>query len=667
MSSCTIDVSKSAKGTLYTVKDGASGQLTLTGFQEALYRGSVLRFEGDSSAMTVKILPEAQLSADYDAIEITEGAKTGIITIQGKVNSRFQHALNVHAGSQHQKIQIDQNAVLSNQSPYHPAVHIDNTATGELLFNGKGESEQSNVLMYSTDPNHLWGMDKLPAGIHKLVMPDTAELDSSKSPLVLGNKEHVLISDTPSSWCFADDSVIRMDASFLPGNYIEGTALIEGSDIVFGKNSKLFFKGLPPIGKTFTLFSATGQLIPPEVISANLFWIVVTELTTKPNHFNITFVARNDKVVINDLQSMGLSHNQALVVLNSYKYAPQAVKKEINRRINDNSYKYAPQTVQKEINRRINDNNALKALAEELTPRLAHTGTIVLDMSRKTSSVVDNRLALIQSKNTGVNTGDNMSGRHFWLEASGSKAELKSHQDDPGYDAKQYGITLGYDHDLPDTEHLVGVVFAYRKSDGDFAAGNKIDTRAWQLGIYGNVNMNTFGLEPQFIYTRARHSSKRRFNRQEDKADYNGNAYSFRMLAWWPMPIQPLAGLNITHVSTDKHHFRLTDQQIQSTSQTAYEAGVGARYFPNRAGFSPKAQVMLWYNFSNDSLDTHYRIGNGPVSVVSQSRDKQPLSLSGLLGFDYTSGQITSGCDINGVYRKNFSDMGFSCRFQYDF
>ncbi|OED40378.1 hypothetical protein ACH42_16550 [Endozoicomonas sp. (ex Bugula neritina AB1)] len=599
--------------------------------------------------MTVVNTPEGKLTADYNVISVQKEASIGPIHVQGDLKSRFKHVLDIQAGSHYSTVTVDKNAHLKSESPYYPVIMIDNTANGELVIHGQAYSDKNSALMYATGPDNLWGNSVLPDGAHKLVMAKDSRVSTGSTAaraIVFENPELIDISDTLSSYRFDPYTLLSLDGDQLTLD----RALIQGESIEFGSGSEIIITGTPKLDTPYTLLSADSSLIIPEVSTTNAF-ISIEVAEQLDNSLKVVFHRKPSEELTGYLRSAGLSQNEIRVVQGELDYGPAAVQNMIYR-VSDNK-------------------EELKRLSEDLVPDLQHTTSISMDLMHATGNRISQRVMSSGLQSTKVNTGVSMSDpesrQGVWVQGAGSWSEQGSVLDDPGYKTSLAGIVVGYDSIIPDSRHLLGVAAAYHRIDTDLLSSNKIDTDSWLLSLYTESDFNRFGLESIIGYSWNDHHSVRYLAQGKDRSDYKSDVLMFQLLAYLPKEVQPLAGFNLTHVRTDDHKYNLFDQHIKAIEETAVEVGLGARYAQKNADFSPRMQLMLWYNFSDLNLDTQYTIGRSPVVEIARSENREPLSLTGQLGFDYQLGESTLGCDFNGVYRKNFYDAGISCSISYEF
>lgn len=132
---------------------------------------------------------------------------------------------------------------------------------------------------------------------------------------------------------------------------------------------------------------------------------------------------------------------------------------------------------------------------------------------------------------------------------------------------------------------------------------------------------------------------------------------------------QPLAGFSFSQVKNDDHKFSGTylNDHIKGDTHIAVEIGAGVRYYqPVQEGWSPRMQLMAWYDVQNDGIDTHYSVGNGPVITITGEKPER-FSVTGNLGADYIAGSATYSCAVDGSYRSDFYAVGLSCQVRYEF
>ena len=647
--SCSISNAAQAQkgqGPLYTIKDGATGEVTVSTDLQAKHNGEVFRFENNSDiALTVK--SGVRIKADQDVLVISEGAVTGPLNIQGELQSRFGQAIVIEPGSQY-ILTIDAGADLSSAALYDPTIRIDNTATGSLTFKGTAHSTHDSALMYSTAADEVWkeGGQVKRHGVHKLDMVAGSELVTnsvSKKALSIGNVHTLYIRSTPFNYSFADNSRIQVSGQTLTGS----KPFIAGGDVSLGNDSQLIVSGAVELNLVYTLIQAKNTLVKPSVTSDSPFYNV-NILGTEALKLQVKFLKKNADEIRSNLMKTGISRNQAIALMAELDYGSTNMKKEVLNKGGQNSL-----------------------LGSELTPDLQNSVSQALNIRSQANFQIEQRLASVGSaRMSGVNAGDMPGEQVAWVQVIGFKGKKENKGDDPGYESDVSGVVVGADAVSCELDSTVGAAFSYLKSDTDYSRSSKTKADSWLIALYAEKSIQDFlTLETIVSYLRSDNTSKRSFGSQQDKADYKSSATSLQLLGHLEtsLPVQPLAGLSLSYVDVDDYNYPLLNQHVKSVSETIVEAGLGVRYFQELGALTPKVSAMLWYNFSDNNLDTSYTVGNSPMYVVVRDKDPKKLTLRGSAGMDYRMKNSLIGCELNGAYREDYTETGVNCRFRYEF
>ncbi len=120
-----------------------------------------------------------------------------------------------------------------------------------------------------------------------------------------------------------------------------------------------------------------------------------------------------------------------------------------------------------------------------------------IDMTDATLDISDERLASVRNDNeTGMAAGDMSNGMGAWIKGFGQHASQNDRNDVKGYDANTWGGALGLDTANALDHGLVGIDFAYGRSDVNSRNANSTDTNidSYQATLYGtkDIGQNMF-------------------------------------------------------------------------------------------------------------------------------------------------------------------------------
>ena len=110
--------------------------------------------------------------------------------------------------------------------------------------------------------------------------------------------------------------------------------------------------------------------------------------------------------------------------------------------------------------------------------------------------LADGQLAMVNTAGeTGVSTGNNLAGLHFWAQGFGSTANQGERGGFEGYDAHVVGLGIGVDTRNLHKDVLVGLSFGQARTNVRSENANRTDTDvdSYQLMAYGNYELGGDG------------------------------------------------------------------------------------------------------------------------------------------------------------------------------
>ena len=406
----------------------------------------------------------------------------------------------------------------------------------------------------------------------------------------------------------------------------------------------------PELDKSYVLIDSKkdiqGDLASIDAMFDNepTFYQLVKEKSDKT--IGVSFRSRDPEVIRRKLSRAGLSDDEIDTVTEKANKGTEKTQRAIKS---------------------VTSEAQLQQVAKEISPTPQYTLVEATTTASKVSTGIDNRINVrSRGLETGISTGDGSSERGIWAQAYGSRSKQDGSKTVSGYDADNYGLTVGYDMFLED-EHLIGVAFSAGKTKATYYDKNKNDAQSMVLAFYGEYNTPSYGFEPQLLLGRIENDEKRYLNGKEGTSKYDTFLAGLRLLMHGQGTIQPLAGFNALYAKSEDHKFSSpVDDKIEESDRTAVELGIGVRYYqPKTSGFVPKAQIMGWWDVNNEGIDTRYTNGGAVLTVKGDK--PEPFSIHGSLGADFLAGPTTFSCNLDGTYRSDFNDIGIGCQVRHEF
>lgn len=147
------------------------------------------------------------------------------------------------------------------------------------------------------------------------------------------------------------------------------------------------------------------------------------------------------------------------------------------------------QAILAELNAAV-DAVAFNDVLESALPVVDGAMTVMQDFSNSALEIVEDVLADARTggSNSGVATGNVGKGNRTWIQAFGQLSEQELRDSVPGYKAKIYGVTAGWDTSNIGSDTIVGLGLGYGKGrvDSDAATNARTDINSYQLTLYGS-------------------------------------------------------------------------------------------------------------------------------------------------------------------------------------
>lgn len=301
-------------------------------------------------------------------------------------------------------------------------------------------------------------------------------LTGSKTVLTVEEKAHLHMTAPSSVRNFSLAGTLEAD----PGPEQDDKPYLEATgSITLNSGSSLLLNGSraeldTPYRMLQSSSEITGEL-SSVVIASDRFRTVEKTRTAKT--IDVTFHLKEPQELMAEITKVGITGNQANVTMANIEHGTATTRTSL-----------------------VNSNDALlKRMAVELTPSLQYTTTSAQDTGRQVSSTIDNRIAMVTTtEETGISAGDSHSVQGVWGQVYGYKSKQDKKNDANGYEADNYGLTIGYDHSVEDN-HLAGIALSLGKSKVDYTGSNKNDSDLITLSLYGAINRPEIGIEPQYI------------------------------------------------------------------------------------------------------------------------------------------------------------------------
>lgn len=335
--------------------------------------------------------------------------------------------------------------------------------------------------------------------------------------------------------------------------------------------------------------------------------------------------------------------------------------------------------------------SALGMLATEQEVSDAVTQTLPLftgGMSQATSNALHGSSRVIQARQEGQyghSSGDALiDDKHAWVKPFGSWANQDDRKGVSGYEADTYGIVLGVDAEVSDTNRL-GMAFAYANSNVDSnssIAPQSADVNSYQLVVYGSQSLSE-STDINFQADIGMHDNEGlrqiTFMNTTAKSDYTS----------WSAHVG--AGLSHTYALSEQttltpsvrgDYTRIRDESYTETGAGALNLNVNSNVseelilglngklvhvFTNQLSFA--GNLGVGYDVMNDNTSITSAFAGAPsASFVTQGLDSSPWLLRGGVGI---VNKVTETLEISANYdfetRKRFDNQTASVKLRWVF
>ncbi len=314
------------------------------------------------------------------------------------------------------------------------------------------------------------------------------------------------------------------------------------------------------------------------------------------------------------------------------------------------------------------------------TVALSGTGTVQRMMGDGLSVSLRGMRAALAAP-TGVNTGDAMAERTtggvlrrggVWLAPEGYMGSTKAKGGVPGFDTTAWGLAGGVDMAVG-TRGAVGLAlgFADTRLDSD-RAGDRLDLKSYQVGIYGTVLHNGSWLEGAVTYTRHHFDSARTVTAGaavgSATTDYDGDEYGLHLAgghdiqagAW---TVTPELGVDLSSlnrgaftesVSGGLGGLALTaNSTTYNSGQARLEAAVSRSFQGGGWTVTPTARLGVAQGFGDTEGTYQARFVNATTPFTVQGADYANTTALAGLGLEMERGSMALFADYNGSYNRD--------------
>lgn len=317
----------------------------------------------------------------------------------------------------------------------------------------------------------------------------------------------------------------------------------------------------------------------------------------------------------------------------------------------------------------------LLALANQLAPDVS--GALNQSQSSNLNLLGSTLQQRGNSQRQGLSAGDGLSETGAWLQVLNSDANQGSRNDTPGYDADSQGILVGADGKLNESTTL-GLAYSFIDSDVH-SAGNKTESDAQALSLYGNWAQNAWFADASLTYGQADNDSRRTISSTRAKANFDSQLLGAELLggySFMPQPgvqLEPRVGARYNRVDIDSYHEKGSSAALAVSAQRyeVGELGAGLRLASELslgAGqLKPELTLMAWHDLIADQVSSNSAFLAGGSAFVTNGSTPSRDSYQTNIGVDYELGAITLGLGYNYLSKADYSADTFNAKVRYDF
>lgn len=317
----------------------------------------------------------------------------------------------------------------------------------------------------------------------------------------------------------------------------------------------------------------------------------------------------------------------------------------------------------------------LLALANQLAPDVS--GALNQSQSSNLNLLGSTFQQRGNSQRQGLSAGDGLSETGAWLQVLNSDANQGSRSGTPGYDADSQGILVGADGKLNESTTL-GLAYSFIDSDVH-SAGNKTESAAQALSLYGNWAQNAWFADASLTYGQADNDSRRTISSTRAKANFDSQLLGAELLGGYrfmPQPglqLEPRVGARYNRVDIDSYHEKGSSAALTVSAQRyeVGELGAGLRLASELslgAGqLKPELTLMAWHDLIADQVSSNSAFLAGGSAFVTNGSAPTRDSYQANIGVDYELGAITLGLGYDYLGKADYSADTFNAKVRYDF
>ena len=305
----------------------------------------------------------------------------------------------------------------------------------------------------------------------------------------------------------------------------------------------------------------------------------------------------------------------------------------------------------------------LLALANQLAPDVS--GALNQSQSSNLNLLGSTFQQRGNAQRQGLSAGDGLSETGAWLQVFNSDANQGSRSGTPGYDADSQGIMVGADGKLNESTTL-GLAYSFIDSDVH-SAGNKTESDAQALSLYGNWAQNAWFADANLTYGQADNDSRRTISSTRAKANFDSQLLGAELLGGYSFMLQPGAqleprvGARYNRVDIDSYHEKGSSAALAVSAQRyeVGELGAGLRLASELnlgAGqLKPELTLMAWHDLIADQVSSNSAFLAGGSAFVTNGSAPTRDSYQANIGVDYELGAITLGLGYDYLGKAHYS------------
>lgn len=317
----------------------------------------------------------------------------------------------------------------------------------------------------------------------------------------------------------------------------------------------------------------------------------------------------------------------------------------------------------------------LLALANQLAPDVS--GALNQNQSSNLNLLGGTLQQRGNTQRQGLSAGDGLSETGAWLQVLNSDANQGSRSGTPGYDADSQGILVGADGKLNESTTL-GLAYSFIDSDVH-SAGNKTESDAQALSLYGNWSENAWFADASLTYGQADNDSRRTISSTRAKANFDSQLLGAELLGGYsfaPQPglqLEPRVGTRYNRIDIDGYHEKGSSAALAVSAQRyeVGELGAGLRLASELnvgAGrLKPELTLMAWHDLIADQVNSNSAFLAGGSAFVTSGSAPTRDSYQANIGVDYELGAVTLGLGYDYLGKADYSADTFNAKVRYDF